>query len=101
VSFSVQAYRSAIRVQACLIAAVEAYLDSAEQLRLAGNTAAAITAGNAVRGLDDKVFEQRRAQAFATNSCGIGFPVRSWIANRSSTSGVESQCSNSCDGNST
>ena len=45
---------------------VEACLDSAEQLRLAGNTAAAIAACDTVRGLGDKVSEHRRAQAMRT-----------------------------------
>jgi len=52
--------------------AVEACLDSAEQLRLVGNTAAAIAACDTVRGLGDKVSERRRAQATRTTVLAKG-----------------------------
>jgi HEAT repeat protein len=45
---------------------VEACVDAAEQLRLAGDTAAAIAACDAVKSLGDKASEQRRAQANRT-----------------------------------
>ena len=38
---------------------------------------------------------------FSTSACGIGWPVWWCSANWFSTSGVDSQCSRSCDGNST
>jgi HEAT repeat protein len=47
-------------------AMVAACLDAAEQLRLSGNTAAAIAACEAVRVVGDKVSEHRRAQATRT-----------------------------------
>jgi HEAT repeat protein len=47
-------------------AMVEACLDAAERLRLAGDTAAAIAACDVVRGLGDKAAEHRQAQAART-----------------------------------
>ena len=38
---------------------------------------------------------------FATSADGMGWPVSTWVANLSSTARVESQCSSSCEGNST
>jgi len=52
--------------------AVEACLDSAERLRLAGDTAAAIAACDSVLGLGDKLSEHRRAQALRTTILAKG-----------------------------
>ena len=52
-------------------AMVAACLDAAEQLRLSGNTAAAIAACEAVGGVGEKVSEHRRAQATRTLILGV------------------------------
>ena len=43
----------------------------------------------------------RAASTFFSSASGIGSPVRQWTAKRSSISGCSSQCSKSCEGNST